>query len=115
MNELSDKVYGCWDELGVVKEDLPKMWGDLTNAGFVSGHAYGKALRTVKTCVGSNWCRFGTQDSTTLGIELEEMTYGSWTPNKFKMAVSGCPRNCAEAAIKSTFNCFISKGKCAIV
>ena len=88
------------DLLGVVKEDLPKMWGDLSNAGFVSGHAYGKALRTVKTCVGSNWCRFGTQDSTTLGIELEEMTYGSWTPNKFKMAVSGCPRNCAEATIK---------------
>ncbi len=88
------------DLLGVKKEQLPGMWGDLSDAGFVSGHAYGKALRTVKTCVGSEWCRFGTQDSTTCGIELEEMSWGSWTPHKFKMAVSGCPRNCAEATIK---------------
>jgi nitrite reductase (NADH) large subunit len=88
------------DLLGVKKEDLPKMWGDLSRAGFVSGHAYGKALRTVKTCVGSEWCRFGTQDSTTMGIRLERMAWGSWTPHKFKMAVSGCPRNCAEATIK---------------
>jgi nitrite reductase (NADH) large subunit len=57
-------------------------------------------LRTVKTCVGSEWCRFGTQDSTGLGIRLEEVTWGSWMPHKFKMAVSGCPRNCAEATIK---------------
>ncbi|MEX0729602.1 MAG: nitrite reductase large subunit NirB [Aquisalimonadaceae bacterium] len=88
------------DLLGVKKQDLPGMWGDLSDAGFVSGHAYGKSLRTVKTCVGSEWCRFGTQDSTTCGIQLEEMTWGSWTPHKFKMAVSGCPRNCAEATIK---------------
>ncbi|MEZ5444348.1 MAG: nitrite reductase large subunit NirB [Gammaproteobacteria bacterium] len=88
------------DLLGVRKEDLPKVWGDLGRAGFVSGHAYGKALRTVKTCVGSQWCRFGTQDSTAMGIRLEKMTWGSWTPHKFKMAVSGCPRNCAEATIK---------------
>lgn len=88
------------DLLGVKKEDLPRMWGDLAEAGFVSGHAYGKALRTVKTCVGSEWCRFGTQDSTGLGIEIEKLTWGSWTPHKFKMAVSGCPRNCAEATIK---------------
>ena len=88
------------DLLGVKKEDLPRMWGDLTKAGFVSGHAYGKSLRTVKTCVGSEWCRFGTQDSTGLGIKLEKMSWGSWTPHKFKMAVSGCPRNCAEATIK---------------
>ena len=88
------------DLLGVKKEQLPGVWGDLSDAGFVSGHAYGKALRTVKTCVGSEWCRFGTQDSTTCGIELEEMTWGTWTPHKFKMAVSGCPRNCAEASIK---------------
>ena len=88
------------DLLGVKKEDLPKMWGDLSKAGFVSGHAYGKALRTVKTCVGSEWCRFGTQDSTSMGIKLEQMSWGSWTPHKFKMAVSGCPRNCAEATIK---------------
>ncbi|MCK8516874.1 nitrite reductase large subunit NirB [Methylonatrum kenyense] len=88
------------DLLGVKKEQLPGVWGELSDAGFVSGHAYGKALRTVKTCVGSEWCRFGTQDSTTCGIELEEMSWGSWTPHKFKMAVSGCPRNCAEATIK---------------
>jgi nitrite reductase (NADH) large subunit len=88
------------DLLGVSKENLPKMWGDLVEAGFVSGHAYGKALRTVKTCVGSEWCRFGTQDSTALGIKVEKMTWGSWTPHKFKIAVSGCPRNCAEATIK---------------
>jgi nitrite reductase (NADH) large subunit len=88
------------DLLGVKKEDLPRMWGDLNQAGLVSGHAYGKSLRTVKTCVGSDWCRFGTQDSMGLGIKLEQMTWGSWTPHKFKMAVSGCPRNCAEATIK---------------
>jgi nitrite reductase (NADH) large subunit len=88
------------DLLGVKKEDLPKMWADLNAAGFVSGHAYGKSLRTVKTCVGKEWCRFGTQDSTRMGIDLEKMTWGSWTPHKFKMAVSGCPRNCAEATIK---------------
>jgi nitrite reductase (NADH) large subunit len=88
------------DLFGVRKEDLPAMWKDLSAAGFVSGHAYGKALRTVKTCVGSQWCRFGTQDSTGLGVKVEEMTWGSWMPHKFKMAVSGCPRNCAEATIK---------------
>ena len=88
------------DLLGVTKDNLPKMWGDLVAAGFVSGHAYGKSLRTVKTCVGSEWCRFGTQDSSGLGIRVEKMTWGSWTPHKFKIAVSGCPRNCAEATIK---------------
>ncbi len=88
------------DLLGVTKENLPKMWSDLVDAGFVSGHAYGKSLRTVKTCVGTDWCRFGTQDSTGLGIKIEKMTWGTWTPHKFKVAVSGCPRNCAEATIK---------------
>ena len=88
------------DLLGVRKEQLPDVWRDLNAAGMVSGHAYGKALRTVKTCVGSEWCRFGTQDSTAMGIALEKMTWGSWTPHKTKMAVSGCPRNCAEATIK---------------
>jgi nitrite reductase (NADH) large subunit len=88
------------DLLGVKQEDLPKVWADLNGAGMVSGHAYGKSLRTVKTCVGSEWCRFGTQDSTGLGVQLEKMAWGSWTPHKFKMAVSGCPRNCAEATIK---------------
>jgi nitrite reductase (NADH) large subunit len=88
------------DLLGVRKEQLPAVWRDLNAAGLVSGHAYGKALRTVKTCVGSEWCRFGTQDSTSLGIQLEKMCWGSWTPHKVKLAVSGCPRNCAEATIK---------------
>jgi nitrite reductase (NADH) large subunit len=88
------------DLLGVKKEDLPSVWRDLNAAGFVSGHAYGKALRTVKTCVGKQWCRFGTQDSTGLGIKLERATWGSWHPHKVKLAVSGCPRNCAEATIK---------------
>ena len=85
---------------GLQKEELPKIWGELNSAGLVSGHAYGKALRTVKTCVGKEWCRFGTQDSTQMGIDLEELSWGSWTPHKFKMAASGCPRNCAEATIK---------------
>ncbi|MEW8243817.1 MAG: nitrite reductase large subunit NirB [Candidatus Thiodiazotropha sp.] len=88
------------DLFGVRKEDLPAIWKDLSDAGMVSGHAYGKALRTVKTCAGKTWCRFGTQNSTGLGVKLEEMTWGSWMPHKFKMAVSGCPRNCAEATIK---------------
>lgn len=88
------------DLFGIKKEDLPAVWKDLSNAGFVSGHAYGKALRTVKTCAGKTWCRFGTQDSTGLGVKIEEMTWGSWMPHKFKLAVSGCPRNCAEATIK---------------
>lgn len=88
------------DLLGVKKQDLPLMWKDLNDAGMVSGHAYGKSLRTVKTCVGKEWCRFGTQDSTAMGIKLEQLTWGSWMPHKFKIAVSGCPRNCAEATIK---------------
>ena len=88
------------DLFGIQKEDLPAVWKDLSDAGFVSGHAYGKALRTVKTCVGAKWCRFGTQDSTGLGVKLEQLTWGSWMPHKYKLAVSGCPRNCAEATIK---------------
>lgn len=88
------------DLLGVKREQLPEVWRDLNAAGMVSGHAYAKGLRTVKTCVGSEWCRFGTQDSTAMGIALERMTWGSWHPHKVKLAVSGCPRNCAEATIK---------------
>lgn len=88
------------DIFGIKREDLPAVWADLNAAGMVSGHAYGKSLRTVKTCVGSEWCRFGTQDSTGLGVQVERMTWGSWMPHKFKIAVSGCPRNCAEATIK---------------
>jgi nitrite reductase (NADH) large subunit len=85
------------DLLGIRKADLPGVWADL---GMVSGHAYAKALRTVKTCVGSEFCRFGTQNSTQMGIDLEQMLYGMWSPHKVKLAVSGCPRNCAEAGIK---------------
>jgi nitrite reductase (NADH) large subunit len=85
------------DLLGVKKEDLPAVWADLA---MPSGHAYGKSLRTVKTCVGSDWCRFGVQDSTQMGIDLEKMLYGMWSPHKVKLAVSGCPRNCAESGIK---------------
>ncbi|MDI1363896.1 MAG: nitrite reductase large subunit NirB [bacterium] len=88
------------DLLGVKKDDLPAVWADLNAAGMVSGHAYAKGLRTVKTCVGSDWCRFGTQDSTGLGIRLEKFLWGSWAPAKVKLAVSGCPRNCAEATCK---------------
>jgi nitrite reductase (NADH) large subunit len=88
------------DLLGVEKEDLPAVWADLGKAGFISGQAYAKGLRTVKTCVGSDWCRFGTQDSTGLGIRIEKFMWGSWTPAKLKLAVSGCPRNCAEATCK---------------
>jgi nitrite reductase (NADH) large subunit len=88
------------DLLGVRKDDLPAVWADLNRAGMVSGHAYAKGLRTVKTCVGSEWCRFGTQDSTGLGVRLEKFMWGSWTPAKLKLAVSGCPRNCAEATCK---------------
>jgi len=88
------------DLLGVKKDDLPLVWHDLGKAGFVSGHAYAKGLRTVKTCVGTDWCRFGTQDSTGLGIKLERHLWGSWSPAKVKLGVSGCPRNCAEATCK---------------
>ncbi|OWU83687.1 nitrite reductase [Oceanicola sp. 22II-s10i] len=88
------------DLLGVRGEDLPAIWADLNRAGMVSGHAYSKGLRTVKTCVGSDHCRFGTQDSTGLGIKLEKVLWGSWTPHKVKLGVSGCPRNCAEATCK---------------
>ncbi|WP_418320768.1 nitrite reductase large subunit NirB [Piscinibacter sakaiensis] len=85
------------DLLGVKKEDLQSVWKDI---GMPSGHAYAKALRTVKTCVGSEWCRFGTQDSTQMGKDLERAMWRMYAPHKVKFAVSGCPRNCAEAGIK---------------
>ncbi|SDG29354.1 assimilatory nitrite reductase (NAD(P)H) large subunit precursor [Pseudomonas benzenivorans] len=85
------------DLLGIKKDDLPGVWKDLD---MPSGHAYGKSIRTVKTCVGSEFCRFGTQNSTQLGIELEHDLFNMWSPHKVKLAVSGCPRNCAEAGIK---------------
>ncbi|NWQ41501.1 NAD(P)/FAD-dependent oxidoreductase [Bacillus sp. EB106-08-02-XG196] len=85
------------DLLGVNKEDLPKIWKELD---MPSGSAYSKGLRTVKTCVGENYCRFGTQDSIGMGIRLERKFEGLNTPHKVKMAVSACPRNCAESGIK---------------
>jgi nitrite reductase (NADH) large subunit len=85
------------DLLGVKKEDLVNVWKDI---GMPSGHAYAKALRTVKTCVGSEWCRFGTQDSTQMGKDLERALWRMYAPHKVKLAVSGCPRNCAESGIK---------------
>jgi nitrite reductase (NADH) large subunit len=85
------------DLLGVKKEDLQNVWKDI---GMPSGHAYAKALRTVKTCVGSEWCRFGTQDSTQMGKDLERALWRMYAPHKVKLAVSGCPRNCAESGIK---------------
>ncbi len=85
------------DLLGISKDDLPRVWADL---GMPSGHAYTKALRTVKTCVGSEFCRYGTNDSTGLGIALEKRFQGFEFPAKVKLAVSGCPRNCAESTVK---------------
>ncbi|OZD05433.1 nitrite reductase large subunit [Rhodococcus sp. 06-156-3C] len=85
------------DLLGIKKEDLPKVWGDLD---MPSGFAYGKSMRTVKTCVGSDFCRFGLGDSTALGIALEDRFQGLETPAKLKLAVAGCPRNCSEALCK---------------
>ena len=85
------------DLLGVKKEDLVNVWKDI---GMPSGHAYAKALRTVKTCVGNEWCRMGTQDSTQMGKDLERAMWRMYAPHKVKFAVSGCPRNCAEAGIK---------------
>ena len=85
------------DLLGVRKEDLPRVWADL---GMPSGQAYTKGVRMVKTCVGSDFCRFGTQDSTSAGIEMERRFENLFTPHKVKMASVGCPRNCAEATVK---------------
>jgi nitrite reductase (NADH) large subunit len=85
------------DLLGIKKEDLPGVWADLD---MPSGYAYGKSFRTVKTCVGQEFCRFGTGDSTRLGVELETRMAGMESPAKMKLAVSGCPRNCAESLCK---------------
>ena len=88
------------DLLGAKVDDLPAIWARLVDAGFESGHAYGKAVRTVKSCVGTTWCRYGVQDSTRLAIELELRYRGLRSPHKIKMAVSGCVRECAEAQSK---------------
>src|SRR4051795_3907055 len=96
------------DLLGVRKEDLPAMWADL---GMPSGYAYGKSFRTVKTCVGSDFCRFGLGDSTQLGIDLETRFQGIESPAKMKLAVVGCPRNCAEAYVKDVGVVAVGNGK----
>ncbi|MFI9361986.1 nitrite reductase large subunit NirB [Kitasatospora sp. NPDC053057] len=88
------------DMFGATVDQLPVIWRKLVDAGFESGHAYGKSLRTVKSCVGETWCRFGVQDSTTLAIELELRYRGLRSPHKLKAAVSGCARECAEAQSK---------------
>ncbi len=88
------------DLFGARVEQLPDIWGALVAAGFESGHAYGKSLRTVKSCVGSTWCRYGVQDSVTMAIRIEERYRGLRSPHKIKMAVSGCTRECAEAQSK---------------
>lgn len=85
------------DLLGVRKQDLPAIWADL---GMPSGHAYTKAIRTVKSCVGTDWCRFGVGDSTSLAVAIEEMLEGLYCPHKVKLGVNGCPRNCAEVTVK---------------
>jgi len=96
---LYSKITGAQrvDLFGARLEQLPEIWRDLIAAGFESGHAYGKALRTVKSCVGSTWCRFGVQDSVSLAIRLENRYKGLRSPHKLKSAVSGCARECAEA------------------
>jgi len=88
------------DLFGARKEDLPVIWGKLIAAGFETGHAYGKSLRTVKSCVGSTWCRYGVQDSVGMAINLENRYKGLRSPHKIKFAVSGCTRECAEAQSK---------------
>ena len=100
--ELYVKITGGQriDLLGARVDDLPAIWAALVDAGFESGHAYGKAVRTVKSCVGTNWCRFGVQDSTALAIDLEMRYRGLRSPHKIKLAVSGCVRECAEAQSK---------------
>ena len=100
--KLYSKVTGAQrvDLFGARVEELPAIWRELIAAGFESGHAYGKALRTVKSCVGSTWCRFGVQDSVSFAIRVENRYKGLRSPHKLKSAVSGCARECAEAQSK---------------
>jgi nitrite reductase (NADH) large subunit len=88
------------DLLGIPKENLNAMWDEITDAGMESGYAYGKATRTCKSCVGIDHCMMGTQDSMGLAVKMEDAVWSHFMPHKFKMGVSGCPRNCAEATIK---------------
>ena len=85
---------------GARVDQLPEIWRRLVDGGMESGHAYGKALRTVKSCVGSDWCRYGQQDSVQMAIDLELRYRGLRAPHKIKMGVSGCARECAEARSK---------------
>ncbi len=96
---LYTKITGAQriDLFGARVEQLPLVWKELIDAGFESGHAYGKALRTVKSCVGNTWCRYGVQDSVAMAIRIEQRYRGLRSPHKLKMAVSGCTRECAEA------------------
>lgn len=96
------------DLLGIRKEDLPNVWADL---GMPSGYAYGKSVRTVKTCVGSDYCRYGLGDSTSLGIAIEDRFQGLETPAKLKFAVAGCPRNCSEALCKDFGGVAVGDGR----
>jgi nitrite reductase (NADH) large subunit len=100
--ELYTKITGGQriDMFGARVEQLPAIWRRLVDAGFESGHAYGKALRTVKSCVGTDWCRYGVQDSVSLAIALELRYRGLRSPHKLKSGVSGCARECAEARSK---------------
>ena len=100
--ELYTKITGGQriDLFGARLEDLPAIWGELIEAGFETGHAYGKSLRTVKSCVGSTWCRYGVQDSVGMAIRLEHRYKGLRAPHKIKFGVSGCTRECAEAQSK---------------
>lgn len=96
------------DLLGISKEDLPNVWQDL---GMPSGHAYTKAFRTCKTCVGTEFCRYGVGDSTSLGIQIEKRFQGIESPHKMKLATAGCPRNCSEATTKDLGAVAIEGGK----
>jgi nitrite reductase (NADH) large subunit len=96
------------DLLGVKKDDLPKIWRDL---GIPSGHAYAKSYRTCKSCVGTDFCRFGVGDSTALAIKIEHKFKGLDTPHKVKMATAGCPRNCSEAMVKDIGAVAVDGGK----
>ena len=100
--DLYSKITGAQrvDLFGAAKADLPSIWADLGKVGFESGHAYGKALRTVKSCVGSSWCRYGVQNSVDFAITVENRYKGLRSPHKMKSAVSGCTRECAEAQCK---------------
>ena len=88
------------DLFGAQLHELPDIWGELIAAGFETGHAYGKSTRTVKSCVGSTWCRYGVQDSVQMALRIEDRYKGLRSPHKLKFAVSGCTRECAEAQSK---------------